>query len=104
MLLAELGFGLDFSRCAVTGVRENLAYVSPRSGRAVSRAGGQGYADRLLPLPPFLIGEGEADWEQIFTGFDLTEYFLDRMLLADRRTDILSARGRLVERLKRAVA
>lgn len=104
LLLAELGFGLDLERCAVTGALDDLAYVSPRSGRAVSQAGAGSYAERLLPLPAFLVEGGEADWPQIFAGLDLTEHFLDRMLLGDRRTDILAARGRLVERLKRAVA
>lgn len=104
LLLAELGFGLDLERCAVTGTLDDLAYVSPRSGRAVSQAGAGSYAERLLPLPSFLVEGGEADWPSIFAGLDLTEHFLDRMLLGDRRTDILAARGRLVERLKRAVA
>ena len=57
-LLAELGFGLDLSRCAVTGASEDLVYVSPSSGRAVSRSGAGRYADRLLALPAFLLGPG----------------------------------------------
>ena len=54
-LLEELGFGLDLSRCAATGSTDDLVYVSPRTGRAVSRAAGEPYKDRLLPLPPFLL-------------------------------------------------
>src|SRR5690606_29482561 len=54
-LLQELGFGLDLSKCAATGGRDELIYVSPRTGRAVSRAAGEPYRDRLLALPPFLL-------------------------------------------------
>lgn len=104
LLLAELGFGLDLTRCAVTGGRADLAFVSPRSGRAVSRAGAGSHAERLLPLPAFLIEGGKADWADILAAFDLTGHFLDRSLLAERRTDILPARERLIDRLKRAVA
>ncbi len=104
LLLAELGFGLDLARCAVTGARDGLAFVSPRSGRAVSNAGAGSYADRLLPLPQFLVQGGEADWADIFAAFELTGYFLDQRLLAGRRIDILPTRARLIDRLKRAVA
>src|SRR5579885_2520186 len=61
LLLAELGFGLDLARCAATGATEGLAYVSPRSGRAVSAEAGAPYGARLLPLPPFLAGTGAAE-------------------------------------------
>ncbi|MEJ7927762.1 DNA repair protein RecO [Sphingobium sp. AN641] len=104
LMLAELGFGLDLTRCAATGRAEELAFVSPRSAAAVSRAGAQGYEARLLPLPPFLLAGGEADWGDIFDGLRLTGFFLERSLLTDRRADVLAARVRLVERLKRAVA
>ncbi|HOV04534.1 MAG TPA: DNA repair protein RecO [Hyphomicrobiales bacterium] len=57
-LLDELGFGLDLSECAATGLTEDLVWVSPRSGRAVSRAAGAPYADKLLALPAFLAGPG----------------------------------------------
>lgn len=57
-LLEEMGYGLDLSACAVTGSREDLAYVSPRSGRAVARGAAGEWADRLLPLPPCLLGQG----------------------------------------------
>ncbi|MCE7797008.1 DNA repair protein RecO [Sphingobium sufflavum] len=104
LLLAELGFGLDFSACAVAGGSNDLAYVSPSTGRAVSRVGAIGYESRLLPLPPFLLDGGEAGWADIVDGLALTGHFLRRDLLGDRRTDVLAARERLVERLKRAIA
>ncbi len=87
LLLAELGFGLDLSACAVTGRKEGLAFVSPRTGRAVSRQGAGEWAPRLLPLPAFLTDGGEADDEQIAQGLRLTGHFIRRHLLApaDRR-------------------
>lgn len=104
LLLSELGFGLDLSECAVTGERENLAWVSPRSGRAVSTDAGEAYREKLLALPSFLTagGEGE-DWDAILAGFHLTGHFLERDLLDERRNDVMAARERLVERLRRAV-
>lgn len=104
LLLAELGFGLDLGACAVAETSNDLAYVSPKSGRAVSRAGAIGYEARLLPLPSFLLEGGEADWPDIIDGLALTGHFLRRDLLGDRKADVLAARDRLVERLKRAVA
>ena len=101
LLLAELGFGLDLAQCAATGGTEDLAFVSPRSGRAVSRAGAGEYRDRLLPLPPFLLAGGAAEWDDIFAGFRLTGHFLARDLLIERQADILAARERLMERLRR---
>lgn len=101
LIIAELGFGLDLSECAATGSRANLVYVSPKSGRAVSAEGGSGYSDRLLPLPPFLLGGGPADWEEIFDGLRLTGHFLARDILIERQADILAARERLVDRLRR---
>lgn len=75
-LLSELGFPLDLSRCAATGAETGLAWVSPRTGRAVSRAAGQPYADRLLPLPAFLGGEGGG----VVEGLRLTGHFLTAWL------------------------
>lgn len=95
-LLEELGFGLDLSACAVTGAREGLAYVSPRSGRAVSRAGAGDWADRLLPLPPCLTG-GAFDRAGLAAGLRLTGHFLDRELTAVR--PLPEARARLVQLL-----
>jgi DNA repair protein RecO (recombination protein O) len=103
LLLGELGFGLDLGECAATGARDDLAFVSPRSGRAVSRAGAGEYRDRLLPLPPYLIAarSGTPEWSEIRDGLKLTGHFLARHLLIDRQADILAARERLVDRLKR---
>lgn len=102
LLLGELGFGLDLSGCAVTGQRENLAFVSPRSGRAVSRDGAGAYRDRLLPLPAFLTGGGAAaGWDEILGALRLTGHFLARDLLIERQRDLLATRERLVERLGR---
>lgn len=101
LLLAELGFGLDLSECAATGTRDNLAFVSPRSGRAVSAEGAGTYRDRLLALPAFLAEGGEASWDDIFAGLRLTGHFLDRDILTDRRSEVMAARERLVERLRR---
>lgn len=104
LLLAELGFGLDLSRCTVTGIAQGLAYVSPKSAAAVSIEAARGYEARLLRLPPFLVEGGEANWPDIMDGLRLTGHFLDRSILAERRHDVLAVRERLVERLKRAVA
>lgn len=104
LLLAQLGFGLALDRCVVTGGKEHLAWVSPKSGAAVSRAAGEGYADRLLPLPAFVREGGMAAWDDILAGLRLTGHFLERDLLTERRAETLAARGRLIDRLKRAVA
>jgi DNA repair protein RecO (recombination protein O) len=103
LVLNELGFGLDLSECAATGAAEDLAYVSPKSGRSVSREGAGSYRDKLLPLPSFLRQGGEACWADILDGLRLTGHFLARDLLIERQIDIMAARERLVERLKRAV-
>ena len=101
LILSELGFGLDLSQCAATGVTDDLAFVSPKSGRAVSAEAAGDYRDRLLPLPPFLLEGGAADWPDIFDGLRITGHFLARDLITDRRADIFPARERLIERLKR---
>jgi DNA repair protein RecO (recombination protein O) len=103
LLLGELGFGMDLSECAATGARDGLAFVSPNSGRAVSGEGAGEYRDRLLPLPPFLVEarSGTPEWSEIRDGLKLTGHFLARDLLIDRQADILAARERLVDRLKR---
>jgi DNA repair protein RecO (recombination protein O) len=102
LLLAELGFGLDLDSCAVTGSKDGLVAVSPKSGRAVSAAEAEPYAGKLLPLPPFVLAGGSASWPEIAQGLDLTGHFLIRDVLADRAKPIAEARGRLVERLRRA--
>jgi len=96
-LLRDLGFGLDLSACAVSGTAEDLVYVSPRSGRAVSRAAGAPWRDRLLPLPRFLTGGGEGNVAEIRDGLRLTGYFLDR-----HAGPLPPARLRLVERFAAA--
>jgi DNA repair protein RecO (recombination protein O) len=102
LLLAELGFGLDLDRCAVTGGNDNLVAVSPKSGRAVSAAEAEPYSGKLLPLPAFVREGGRASWEEIAQGLDLTGHFLLRDVLTDRSKPIAEARARLVERLRRA--
>lgn len=94
LLLAALGFGLDLTRCAAGGDNDQLAYVSPRSGRAVSLAAGEAYRDRLLPLPDFLAGRGGGGNEQVSQGLRLTGYFLEKHLLrpADRVLPVPRAR------------
>jgi DNA repair protein RecO (recombination protein O) len=87
VILAELGFGLDLDSCAATGGHEDLIYVSPKSGRAVSREAGAPYHDKLLPLPAFLRSdrqEAKPAPRDIRDGFRLTEYFLMRDLFAPR--------------------
>jgi len=101
-LLAELGFGLDLQACAVTGQSTDLAYVSPRSGRAVSRQGAGKYADRLLPLPGFLLGREPADPAQIQAGLRLTGAFLRRHLFDASERAMPNARERLVRQLARS--
>lgn len=102
LLLAELGFGLDLSRCAVSGRTEELAAVSPRSGRAISAAEAAPYAGRLLTLPPFILTEVPASWADTLDGLALTGHFLARDVLDTRADLLLAARDRLVDRLRRA--
>ncbi|MCX5512058.1 DNA repair protein RecO [Kaistia algarum] len=99
-LLDELGFGLDLARCARTGSREGLAYVSPRTGRAVSREAAIGYEDRLLTLPPFLSGgASNRGPEELLEGLRLTAHFLQRDLYGPRGSKMPSARDELIARL-----
>ncbi|MFL6751771.1 MAG: DNA repair protein RecO [Sphingomicrobium sp.] len=102
LVLAELGFGLDLERCAVTGSNAGLVAVSPKSGRAVSAAQAEPYAGKLLPLPSFVREGGTASWSEIGQGLALTGHFLLRDVLTDRSRPIAEARERLVERLRRA--
>jgi DNA repair protein RecO (recombination protein O) len=94
--LAELGFGLDLSSCAATGATAELIYVSPRSGRAVSRAGGEDYRDKLLRLPGFLRDGEPASAAELADAFALTGFFLDRHAFAPRGLTLPDARGRFV--------
>ncbi len=98
-MLRELGYGLDLSTCAATGSNDGLAYVSPKSGRAVSRSAGEPYHDRLLSLPGFLIGEnGGAVLAEVAAGLRLTGYFLDRHVFAPHDRTLPPARLRLADR------
>ncbi len=102
-LLAELGFGLDLARCALTGAAEDLAWVSPRSGRAASRQAAMRWGDRLLPLPAFLVAGGPADRLAALDGLRLTAFFLERHVFAQRADSggMPPARERFVARLRR---
>jgi len=101
-LLGDLGFGLDLSSCAATGRNDELEYVSPRSGRAVSRVAGEPYRDRLLPLPAFLTGaEMTAGPGDVRAGMCLTGYFLDRHLFQPQGRRMPDARERLAARFER---
>ncbi|MGH7095372.1 MAG: DNA repair protein RecO [Stellaceae bacterium] len=103
-LLAALGFGLDLSCCAVTGTTDDLVYVSPRTGRAVSREAGRPYHDKLLPLPDFLIRDVPAGRPAIVAGLALTGHFLYRHLLLPQGRNLPEARARLAERMRRDAA
>ncbi len=100
-LLRELGFGLDLDTCAATGSRENLVYVSPRSGRAVSAEAGEPWRDRLLPLPGFLLDDSLPPLAMfdIVAGLRLTGHFFDRHHFAQHSGRLPSARDRLVAAL-----
>ena len=99
-LLAASGFGLDLASCAATGRSDDLVWVSPRSGRAVSREAGAPYREKLLPLPDFLR-DGAADRPRdgnappladLLAGFKLTGFFLHRDLTAPRNASLPPAR------------
>lgn len=99
-LLRELGYGLDLSCCAVTGESDNLAYVSPKSGRAVSAAGAGPWRERLLVLPAFLLqDDGETSDQAIRQGLALTGWFLERYVYAPQGHAVPASRLRLVEGL-----
>ncbi|KAA5604599.1 DNA repair protein RecO [Roseospira marina] len=104
-VLTDLGFGLDLSACAATGTRDDLTYVSPKSGRAVSTAAGAPWRDRLLPLPGFLRAAsdpGDASREDVRDGLRLTGFFLERHVFNARHAAPPAARDRLVARMERA--
>ena len=97
-MLRAVGFGLDLQRCAATGGNDDLAYVSPRTGRAVSLSAGEAYRDRLLPLPGFLIGRPGVDEEQeVIDGLNLTGHFLERHVFGATHAPLPEARLRMVE-------
>jgi DNA repair protein RecO (recombination protein O) len=88
-LLQALGYGLDLTACAATGGADNLIYVSPRTGRAVSKEAGEPYREKLFPLPAFLIGAGEWTPMEISQGLDLTGHFLRSHVFAHAHSRIL---------------
>jgi DNA repair protein RecO (recombination protein O) len=103
-LLDEMGFGLDLSACAVTGVTEELVFVSPKSGRAVSASGAGEYADRMLPLPPCLRGIGPAPDAEIAEGLRTTGYFLrEKLATSQGHQPLPNARARFVELFSRNI-
>jgi DNA repair protein RecO (recombination protein O) len=110
-LLQTLGYGLDLSQCAANGSSDNLTYVSPRTGRAVSKDAGEPYRDKLFPLPAFLLGTAEWQTEDIMQGLELTGHFLSRhvfthpnnRLLIATPGDLPQARQRLMEYYRQVV-
>ena len=102
-LLQELGYRLDLETCAATGDTENLTFVSPKSGRAVSEAAAQPYRDRLLPLPAFLAasGSGEADLADVIAGFRLTGYFMHKHIFDPLGIDEPAPRAGFLTALER---
>jgi len=110
-LLQALGYGLDLSQCALGGGADNLAYISPRTGRAVSREAGMPYHDKLFPLPAFLLGVGEWGAPAILQGLELTGHFLSRHIFVNPHSRILipqdgdlpQARQRLLQFYRNAV-
>ncbi|MGC9270185.1 DNA repair protein RecO [Acidiphilium sp.] len=102
-LLRELGYGLDFSACAVTGGVDDLAFVSPRTGRAVSRAAAGIWVSRLLPLPGFLVGDAAADLDACREGLALTGHFLARDAFGARHASLPSARVALYDLVLRRI-
>jgi DNA repair protein RecO (recombination protein O) len=104
-LLGELGFGLDLAQCASTGTADDLIYVSPKSGRAVSREAGAPYADRMLQLPAFLRDlDIEPKGNDLADGFALTGFFLERHALAPRGLTLTDERAHFIAALNRALA
>jgi len=103
-LLQDLGFGLDLGSCAATGTNDDLAYVSPKSGRAVSLAAGEPYKDRLLALPRFLRDEAlmPGDMDDLLAAFRLTRFFLHRNVYAPRGLSPPESAERMIRLLRRA--
>ena len=99
-LLEDLGFGLDLSRCAATGSMDDLIYVSPRTGRAVSREAGAPYADKMLTLPPFMLGaQAGLRTGDVQHGLNLTGHFLEQFVFHPQNKPIPPARVWLVDKL-----
>lgn len=98
-LLDDLGFGLDLQSCAATGVTQDLTHVSPKSGRAVSRAAAEPYKDRLLPLPSFLFERGNASPDDQRAALRLTRHFLDMHVWSARQIEPPATREPLIDLL-----
>jgi DNA repair protein RecO (recombination protein O) len=105
-ILNELGFGLDLERCAAGGTSDDLAFVSPKTGRAVSRPAGEPYRDRLFVLPAFLSGAGgpAPTADELAAGFRLTGYFLARHVYEPRGLEPPDARASLIALIERSKA
>lgn len=99
-LLTQLGYGLDLTSCAATGRNDDLAFVSPRTGRAVSLSAGEPYRDKLLAMPAFLALDSAGTKAEVVTGLALTGYFLDRWVFAAIGKALPPARARLVAALQ----
>ena len=103
-LLEDMGFGLDLTRCAATGATDGLLYVSPKTGRAVSQPGAGEWADRMLPLPPVLRGQGDKQDAEIVVALGTTGFFLERRLApALGNKPVPEARARFIETVSRAL-
>jgi DNA repair protein RecO (recombination protein O) len=106
--LDELGFGLDLSKCAATGRTDDLVFVSPKSGQAVSRDAGEPFRDKLLPLPSFLARDAKAgapSQSELADGLAMTGYFLSAHVFGETGRPMPHAReqfARLVRRPSRA--
>lgn len=104
LLLRQLGFGLDLTCCAVSGARTGLAFVSPRSGHAVSAEAAGDWRDRLLPLPAFLVADGPARFADLHDGLALTGHFLARDAFGQTNRPLPQPRIELAERVARLAA
>jgi DNA repair protein RecO (recombination protein O) len=102
-LLDELGFGLDLARCGATGALDDLVYVSPRTGRAVSREAGEPYAERLLKLPPFMVSsQNRLTAGDVGDGLEMTGRFLEQWVFGPLNRPLPAARVWLIDRLQEA--
>jgi DNA repair protein RecO (recombination protein O) len=103
LMLSELGFGLDLESCAATGTSSDLIYVSPKSGRAVSREAGEPWHDRMLTLPAYINSEyeGPVSAKDIDDGFKLTGFFLARHVLEPRGVTLPDARAHFIQAVRR---
>ncbi|MEL6647463.1 MAG: DNA repair protein RecO, partial [Pseudomonadota bacterium] len=104
-LLDDLGFGLDLTQCAVLGAgRDDLIYISPKTGRAVSREGAGDWSDRLLPLPPSLLGQGTAEDDDVLEALNVTGHFLMHRVAPELgHKPLPDARARFMERFERRI-